>query len=499
MWNDKYDQKIKHINRKQPAYSIIKKTAITTCIGLSLTFQVAYAEENSDLSTVYHVYVNGDHLGTVDSKEVIETYVEKRLNEQEKKNKDYAYTIGENISYIPEKVFNHQSENSDVINALGDELSIKVNAYELKIGDKVVGFFKSEEEANLALTELKEKYVKPEVLKQLEQSAVLSAKEVAPDSKQAAPTAKKELSVGESMITNVVFSEEVAISQQKSNEKDILTVEQGLKLLQKGTLTEKVHKVKEGEVLGAIAAKYNLDTEKLLELNPKITEETLLQIDQKLNVTDYEPFLDVVVKEEKLVDEEIAYEKEVIESDELYKGQTKVKQEGQNGSKRVHYLVEKVNGNVASQKVLDEQVTKEPVKEVIIKGTKVVPSRGTGNLQWPAVGGFITSGQGSRWGSYHKGIDISGVGNRSILAADNGTVVSAGWDDGGYGNKIIIDHNNGYRTVYAHLSSISVSSGQTVTQGTKIGVMGSTGNSTGVHLHFELYKNGALVNPSGQF
>ncbi len=128
------------------------------------------------------------------------------------------------------------------------------------------------------------------------------------------------------------------------------------------------------------------------------------------------------------------------------------------------------------------------------KGTKQVSNQGTGSLGWPAVGGTITSKMGPRWGSYHKGIDIAGVGNRSILAADNGTVVQAGWD-GAYGNRVVINHNNGLRTTYSHLSSISVSSGQTVKKGQTIGQMGATGRSTGVHLHFEVYKNGSLVDP----
>ena len=101
---------------------------------------------------------------------------------------------------------------------------------------------------------------------------------------------------------------------------------------------------------------------------------------------------------------------------------------------------------------------------------------------------------GPRWGSYHRGIDIARPSNYTLKAADNGTVTYAGWD-GSYGNKVVINHNNGYETVYAHLSSIGVSVGQVVAQGAKIGVMGSTGNSTGTHLHFEVLKNGALVNP----
>ena len=123
-----------------------------------------------------------------------------------------------------------------------------------------------------------------------------------------------------------------------------------------------------------------------------------------------------------------------------------------------------------------------------------MPSRGNGSFAWPAQGGYISSHMGHRWGRMHQGIDIARPSGFGILASDNGVVVAAGWD-GGLGQRVIIDHNNGYRTVYGHLCSINVAVGQTVPQGTQIGVMGNTGNSTGVHLHFEVLKNGAHINP----
>lgn len=101
---------------------------------------------------------------------------------------------------------------------------------------------------------------------------------------------------------------------------------------------------------------------------------------------------------------------------------------------------------------------------------------------------------GSRWGSYHRGIDIARPSNYNIKASDNGVVTAVGWE-GTYGQRIVINHNNGYETVYAHLSEIKVSVGQVVPQGSVIGIMGSTGRSTGTHLHFEVHKNGALVDP----
>ena len=121
-------------------------------------------------------------------------------------------------------------------------------------------------------------------------------------------------------------------------------------------------------------------------------------------------------------------------------------------------------------------------------------TKGNGLFVWPTIGGQITSYQGMRWGKFHKGIDIAGPSDYSILAADSGEVIYAGWING-YGNTIKLDHNNGYITQYAHLNSINVDVGDVVSAGGKIGVMGTTGRSTGIHLDFEVYLNGKLLNP----
>lgn len=96
----------------------------------------------------------------------------------------------------------------------------------------------------------------------------------------------------------------------------------------------------------------------------------------------------------------------------------------------------------------------------------------------------------------HEGIDIAGGSGSAIVASSSGTVIVAGWS-GGYGNLVVIDHGNGMSTAYAHNSSITVSVGQRVSQGSVIARMGTTGNSTGVHCHFEIRVNGAAVDPMG--
>ncbi len=125
---------------------------------------------------------------------------------------------------------------------------------------------------------------------------------------------------------------------------------------------------------------------------------------------------------------------------------------------------------------------------------QITPNAGTvvssGSFVWPTQG-LIT--QGYYW--YHPGIDIANAAAPNVLAADSGTIVAEGWDNSGYGNKIIIDHGNGMQTLYAHMSAFYVTLGQTVNRGASIGRMGSTGHSTGTHLHFEIHQNGIHLNP----
>jgi len=125
-------------------------------------------------------------------------------------------------------------------------------------------------------------------------------------------------------------------------------------------------------------------------------------------------------------------------------------------------------------------------------------SNGNGVLGWPTTGGYISSTFGERWGRLHKGIDIARTDRSTsppIAAADAGTVEKAGNTGNGYGNMVVINHGNGLKTLYAHLASLDVKAGQKVERGQKLGIMGTTGNSTGIHLHFEVYENGTVKNP----
>jgi len=132
------------------------------------------------------------------------------------------------------------------------------------------------------------------------------------------------------------------------------------------------------------------------------------------------------------------------------------------------------------------------VPKVVTTYTGSVPqgARGTGRFQWPTTGAIT---QGYWWG--HRAIDIGTATGTAVQAADGGFVSFAGWSTIGYGNLIVIDHANGYVTYYAHLSRFNVVVGQGVRRGQLIGGVGSTGNSSGPHLHFEIRYNGTLLNP----
>jgi murein DD-endopeptidase MepM/ murein hydrolase activator NlpD len=123
---------------------------------------------------------------------------------------------------------------------------------------------------------------------------------------------------------------------------------------------------------------------------------------------------------------------------------------------------------------------------------------GYGTFVFPTTEHWL-SGTDYRPDVNHYAVDFAGSLGNAIYAVDAGTVVYAGWNDWGYGNMIMIDHGNGWQTLYAHLSQVNVSCGQNVGQGDVIGLMGSTGNSTGPHLHFEISYYGGKVNPHAIF
>jgi murein DD-endopeptidase MepM/ murein hydrolase activator NlpD len=248
--------------------------------------------------------------------------------------------------------------------------------------------------------------------------------------------------------------------------------------------------VQEGDSLSSIATKFNMTAWEIKQNNPG-SRELYLQIGDELKLT--APKAPVTVRTVEKVVEQIAIEPEVEirQSDELKAGVTKVVRPGQAGLKEMDYRLTKENGEVVQEEWLGQKVLQPSITEVVLRGTKVV-GEGSGQFAWPVSGASMSSSFGARWGRMHEGVDL--VGSADIHASDEGVVSFAGQQNG-YGNVIMIDHGNGYQTVYGHLSSIGVHVGQVVQQGESIGVMGNTGRSTGTHLHFEIRKDNTPRNP----
>ncbi len=212
------------------------------------------------------------------------------------------------------------------------------------------------------------------------------------------------------------------------------------------------------------------------------------------------PYLGVMTTKEVTYEETIDYDIIETEDPDMYKGDSAVDIEGSEGEKTVTANVTYKNGNVVSREVLSEEIISEPVTEYIRVGTRETRtpvsegSGGSGEYFWPVDGGYISAYQGD--GRGHKGIDIAAPYGTPIYAAESGTVIEAagGWN-GGYGNCVKIQHDDGNVTLYGHQSSIAIEYGDYVVKGQLIGYVGSTGDSSGNHLHFEVRSNGTYPNP----
>lgn len=181
-------------------------------------------------------------------------------------------------------------------------------------------------------------------------------------------------------------------------------------------------------------------------------------------------------------------------TEEMFLGESKTIK-GKPGMEMKVYEVVLENNSEKSKRLVKEDITKEAVSTKIYRGTKNPYEHGIAFLNQPTRGGYLTSGYGARWESFHKGIDISGNIGDDVLVALDGEVIYAEYNDGGYGNLIIVEHEDNMKTFYGHLNDFYVKVGDKVNKGDLIGSIGNTGFSTGPHLHFELRVNNNPVDP----
>lgn len=267
--------------------------------------------------------------------------------------------------------------------------------------------------------------------------------------------------------------------------------------------SSKVHKgvyiAQTGDSPAIICQKYNMDLEEFDTLNPRL--KGTCKAGQMINVMEQESFLPIQYVRELNVTDFLDYETVEIETSSLTVGKKARLVKGEMGEKVSRVEITYINGIEHSRKVLSSKVTKQPVVEQIGVGTfSARPDdpntllTGTGEFGWPVNGGWISDVYISD--RNHKGLDIAADMGTEIYAAGTGVVVSAGWNPGGYGYVVMIDHLDGHQTVYAHMSAVLVNENQVVAQGQLIGEVGSTGDSTGPHCHFEVRYMGICYDPA---
>lgn len=269
---------------------------------------------------------------------------------------------------------------------------------------------------------------------------------------------------------------------------------------------EKKYTVEDGDSLYLIAEDNGLTLEELLDMNPELEDDPdLCVVGAELVVACDLDNMPVIITKEISENTSVPYETQTVESDSLYVGETALLVDGENGE-GINTIHIKYEGSTEiSREVISTEVTKEPVAEMIAVGVKQrnaigAPDsestvlNGNGMFMWPLNGGWISDVFGSD--RNHKGLDIAAPEGTDIYAAKDGKVIAAGWNTGGYGYFVMIDHGDGYATLYGHMSKVIAANGAEVKCGDLIGKVGTTGDSTGNHLHFEVRYKNVCQNPA---
>lgn len=447
---------------------------------------------NANTIPFYHVYVDGKSIGTIQDDAQLDQLLKAKQKEYQEKYPDVPMSLHtDGITTKADRSYKPDVNSEETLQKLDGMLKAYARGVELKVNGKTVAIVKDQQTAKAAVEAAKLKFAPAAAQKEKTQKVAFTK------TSASASSQKKDDGSG---LQSVDVKEKISLANTKADPNKVLDVEEAVKVLTGTKDKPVVYTVKEGDTISSIAQHFGMKSADVMALNPGL-EEKYVQIGAKLQVTKPEAPLTVRTVETVSVKQPSKPETIVRKSSELPLGKRKVVRPGRDGVKTVDYIVTKENGKVISKQWTGQQVVQESLPEVVYKGTKVAPKKkaaavtqkSSGSMfAWPVSGARITSSFGHRWGRSHEGIDV--VGGSTIMAAASGRVVFAG-QQSGYGNVVIVDHGNGYRTLYGHMSKISVGNGQSVGQGSKLGVMGNTGRSTGTHLHFEVQKNGVAQNP----
>ena len=271
---------------------------------------------------------------------------------------------------------------------------------------------------------------------------------------------------------------------------------------------ENIVKVKSGDSVESISFENKISVQEFLISNSQYTSrDNLLVVGTDVKISKINPKIEIVEETYEVVDKETDFSIVEQYDENINQGSIAILQDGEKGIERVYQNVKFVNGEISYVDPVAKETIKASVPKIISIGSRYVPDVGsTTSWGWPTNQGYTISSyfgyRSSIFGEepFHAGIDIAGTGYGSpVYASNNGVVVLATYSNYGLGNHIKIDHNNGYYSVYGHMSSFAsgITVGSTVERGQIIGYVGSTGASTGPHLHFEIHtcEKNCQVNP----
>jgi murein DD-endopeptidase MepM/ murein hydrolase activator NlpD len=292
----------------------------------------------------------------------------------------------------------------------------------------------------------------------------------------------------------VEINADVDIQEKTVKLSAVQSKEDAIALIEGGISKTYVYTVKEGDTLDTVAKEMGTTVDELVRQNQITKGEGALKEGLILRNTVSNKTISVKTVGVETFAEVVPYKTIYQESDKYYEGDEIVSVAGQDGKNKVKARLTRIDGEITDRENLEVEEIIPVVDRVVIKGTaERPPTVGCGKFIRPCTLPIYYH-FGWRWGRMHEGIDMSGPSGTPIIAADGGTVITAGWYQG-YGLAVIIDHQNGYKTLYGHCSTLAVSVGDKVYQGQHIANVGSTGNSTGPHLHFEIWINGTKVDP----
>ena len=480
---------------------------VTVCMIMVFAF-IGFHQESSVPKNVYQVYLDGQKIGLVEDKDELLNLI----NEEQQEIKDtYAvdqvyppngFDIMEYVTY-DENI----SSAEDIYKEIQEQSDFTVEGYEITITSPAT---EGEEEKVTKIAVLDD-----QVFYDAEYNFITTFVDE-DDYNAYINNTQEEITTVGTYIKHMEFEESITIKQAYVSVKDkIFTDADELTqyLLYGTTDTQENYTVKQGDTLASIAEASKLNVRELLIANPKYrNENAVLAIGDTISNSIISPILTLVQEVRAVEDVEQAYTKKSVVDNSLKRGESKVTQEGVTGLERITQELRIINGERSQETTLiDSQTIRASVEEITAVGPSYNPmdgwtgSGGTGGTintglswSWPTNTPYIiTTDYEWRWGSFHDALDISGPGfNSPIYASRGGTVVEVysgcanyGWYGsmcgGSYGNYVVIQHENNYYTMYAHLTSnLEVSVGSRVSQGQLIGHMGSSGSSTGAHLHF---------------